>query len=283
MRTQKGFTLIELLVVIAIIALLMAIIMPSLQAAKEIAATTVCLANQKQLGMAYYLYAEDNDGNLVDGAPVADSSTGWKSVTVNSKTYNIRGFIAEPMDENGNFQNDSLDDKIRGFEKGGLWSYLETHEVFNCPADKRWRKPPTDTTTIRGAIGGYRSYSIGTVLSVYGINKTSTGENEAAILKYSGFTNPSGKIVFLEEADASGYNHFTWNLFLNKRQWFDPFAIWHNGSSTFSYADGHADRFKWTDEVMIDMASLDSAGNKNRAADQNSDDYEKIKRMYMPR
>lgn len=283
---KKGFTLIELLVVIAIIAMLLAVIMPSLQAAKEIAATAVCLTNQKQLGTAYFLYAEDNDGKLADGVPIADTSTGWKIVTIGGKTYRIHGFVAEPMDENGSFRNDSLEDKIRGFEKGALWAYLENYKVYNCPADKRWRKPPTETNPalIRGTIGGYRSYSIGAVLSAYGLGMTSTGENEVTILKYSDFSNPGNKIVFLEEADASGFNHFTWNIFLNQRNWFDPFAIWHNGSSTFAFADGHADKYKWTDKIMIDMASNDSVGgNKNRSADKDSDDYETIKSMYMPR
>jgi len=57
----KGFTLIELLVVISIIALLLAILLPSLGRAKEQARTTRCLANLKQIGLAMHAYAGDYD------------------------------------------------------------------------------------------------------------------------------------------------------------------------------------------------------------------------------
>ncbi len=282
MRKQTAFTLIELLVVIAIIALLLSIVMPALTKAKQIAAAAVCLSNENQLGKAYYIYADENSGKLADGVP-ANTSDGWETATYDGITYDMHGFVAEPMDENGNFRNDSVEDKIRGFEKGALWTYLEAHKVYNCPVDKRYRKPPTDTANARGTVGGYRSYSIGAVLSAHGFGQTGTAENNVTIIKYSGFSNPSSKIVFLEEADGSGFNHFTWNLYLNQQKYWDPVAIWHNGSSTFAYADGHAERFRWTDKAMIDMASPDTKDNKDRDADTNSDDYEMIKRMYMPR
>jgi prepilin-type N-terminal cleavage/methylation domain-containing protein/prepilin-type processing-associated H-X9-DG protein len=64
MRTKqkRGFTLIELLVVVAVIALLIAILLPSLSRAKEKARTTTCLANLKQISNAMYFYSSDNDG-----------------------------------------------------------------------------------------------------------------------------------------------------------------------------------------------------------------------------
>jgi len=66
-RSSRGFTLIELLVVIAIIALLLAILMPALQAVKKRAHAAVCLSNQKQIGMAASLYANDYNDRIPRG------------------------------------------------------------------------------------------------------------------------------------------------------------------------------------------------------------------------
>ncbi|HCO92954.1 MAG TPA: hypothetical protein DIU00_03230, partial [Phycisphaerales bacterium] len=68
MYKRKGFTLIELLVVIAIIAILMAILMPALHRVREQGKRAVCLSNLKQLGLSWILYADDNDGKIVNGA-----------------------------------------------------------------------------------------------------------------------------------------------------------------------------------------------------------------------
>jgi len=56
--------LIELLVVIAIIALLLAILMPTLQRVKKQANGVACLSNLKQIGMAFNVYTEDNEGKF---------------------------------------------------------------------------------------------------------------------------------------------------------------------------------------------------------------------------
>ncbi|HUO08107.1 MAG TPA: type II secretion system protein [Phycisphaerae bacterium] len=61
----RAFTLIELLVVVSIIALLMAILLPSLGKARERARTTRCLANMKGMQFASFLYSQENDGHMI--------------------------------------------------------------------------------------------------------------------------------------------------------------------------------------------------------------------------
>lgn len=59
-----GFTLIELLVVMSIIALLISILLPALNGARDAARATACLSNLHQIGIGVHLYASDNDETL---------------------------------------------------------------------------------------------------------------------------------------------------------------------------------------------------------------------------
>ena len=74
LRTN-GFTLIELLVVIAIIAVLMAVLMPSLALVKDRARTIGCMANLKQWGLVTQMYAQDNDGKYWSGVNYGGAGT----------------------------------------------------------------------------------------------------------------------------------------------------------------------------------------------------------------
>ena len=64
---NRAFTLIELLVVIAIIAVLMAILMPTLRAAKDQANAIRCVSNIKALTLCWLLYKDDYDAKMVGG------------------------------------------------------------------------------------------------------------------------------------------------------------------------------------------------------------------------
>jgi prepilin-type N-terminal cleavage/methylation domain-containing protein/prepilin-type processing-associated H-X9-DG protein len=65
-KKLRGFTLIELLVVIAIIALLMSILMPALRNVRDQAKNSICLQRLKQWGVMFNMYADDNNGQLMD-------------------------------------------------------------------------------------------------------------------------------------------------------------------------------------------------------------------------
>jgi prepilin-type N-terminal cleavage/methylation domain-containing protein/prepilin-type processing-associated H-X9-DG protein len=84
---RHGFTLVELLVVIGIIAVLISVLLPSLNAARRSADRIKCLSNMRSLGQAYLLYANDNKG----GFPVARWSGQWNGATIDKRWHDFIG------------------------------------------------------------------------------------------------------------------------------------------------------------------------------------------------
>ena len=91
-HTTRAFTLIELLVVISIIALLIAILLPALGAAREAARASACSSNLRQIGIATFLYGNDN-GNVVIRGQTGGLGT-WSWYTL----FNNNGYWPEKSD-----------------------------------------------------------------------------------------------------------------------------------------------------------------------------------------
>ncbi|HEV2293508.1 MAG TPA: prepilin-type N-terminal cleavage/methylation domain-containing protein [Tepidisphaeraceae bacterium] len=83
---RHAFTLVELLVVIGIIALLIAILLPALNKAREASKAANCLSNLRQINTAFILFAHDNKGFLPQ---IGSAGTGAQAFTIDGTNYNV--------------------------------------------------------------------------------------------------------------------------------------------------------------------------------------------------
>ncbi|MFN2120606.1 MAG: prepilin-type N-terminal cleavage/methylation domain-containing protein, partial [Anaerolineales bacterium] len=121
-RGRSGFTLIELLVVIAIIAILAALLLPALAKAKQKAHSISCMNNNKQLMLAWRMYAEDQNDRLV-----AAMNVSWQPGRPN--------WFTGGLNYNGN--NASNWDIRQDMVNSPLWPYAgKNRHIFKCPADQ---------------------------------------------------------------------------------------------------------------------------------------------------
>jgi len=222
---RKGFTLIELLVVIAIIAILAAMLLPTLAKTKSKGQGIMCMNNTKQLTLAWRLYSDDSNDKLLgcqDGMPNGRPNwiSGWLDFSSNPVNWDINQDITVSP----------------------LWPYTgKSASIFKCPADMAMvqvgqRKLPRVRSNSMSQVFGngdwltsanWRTYDKASIIDVPVKTFLLVDEHPDSI----------NDAAFATQSDGA-YNKGSARII-------DFPASYHNGACGFSFCDGHSEIHKW--------------------------------------
>ena len=208
--------MIELLVVIAIIAILCALLLPVLSRAKDKGYRVTCLNNQKQLALAWEMYANDANSRL----PVND----WV----------LNGNDAFSPTNSWVMGNCVIDTNPTDITGGTIYGYVKNMQAYTCPADHQMVR---GTTTRK-----LRSFSLSCYM--YGRSSDGDGFSFTALTRSTEIHNTSKTLTFLDEDDLT-IDDGQFLYCTNGNNWYNVPGWRHQNGTIFTFADGHGEYWKW--------------------------------------
>ena len=255
-KNRIGFTLIELLVVIAIIAILMAILMPALKRVKEQGKRIVCENSLKGLQLVWLMYADDNDGKIVNGAGGFHYNASGNTVGASSPDIVERAWVGEgwgPSWNSPSAVSNGLTDREQkeAIKEGALWEYAKDYGIYKCPTGRRGEAV---TYAVVDAMNGLIRSGTGTGNHVTG-RGTRVGRTVLWIKKINEISSPAPalRMVYIDEG-AMTPDSFAVHYNNKTGGWWDDPPVRHGDGTTVTWADGHVSHLKWKAAETITRA-----------------------------
>lgn len=269
MNNRKGFTLIELLVVIAIIAILMAILMPTLNRAKEQGKRAACLNNLRQLGLAWIMYADANDDKIVNGEAAYSSNKNNPMPDLPSHHTGEPWWCGDDCAP-GYMTGEQLPEQtqLKAIKAGALYSYCKNVKLYRCPTGIRGEMR---TYTITDAMNGLRRE--GTYRGNVGIRVGRTVlwiKSRTEIIA----PGPAYRLVFLDEGRVTPDSYA---VHYQQATWWDPPFVRHGDGTNVAYADGHAGYWKWIGKKTLETGKM--ANPLHQMVPETPEEKEDLERM----
>ncbi|UCG56507.1 MAG: type II secretion system protein [Phycisphaerales bacterium] len=249
MSRKRGFTLIELLVVIAIIAVLMAILFPALNRAKEQGKRAACMNNLKQMGLAWIVYSDENDDKIVNGE--ADEGNDGRCTTPTSGHHANERYWTGDDCASGYMQGAQLskDLQVSAIRAGALFPYMPNEKMYRCPTGIRGEM--RTYTGVDSMNGLYRAGTRNATGNVgVRVGRTVLWVKRRTEIRVPG---PTRRVVFIDEGRVTPDSYAC--HYQNDR-WWDPPFVRHGDGTNVNFADGSADYWKWDAKETLEIGKM---------------------------